>query len=33
MEEYKRLIIDMVTRAKNLELIELVYRFCRKILH
>lgn len=33
MEEYKKIIIDMVTKATSVELIELVYRFCRKVLH
>lgn len=31
-EIYKRRIIEMVQRATNAELIELIYRFCKKLL-
>lgn len=30
--DYKQLIIDLVQRATNEELLELVYRFAKKIL-
>lgn len=30
--DYKKLIIELIENASNNELLELVYRFCKKIL-
>lgn len=30
--DYKRKIIELITKCDNMELLELVYRFCKKIL-
>lgn len=29
---YKRLIIELVEKSSNVEMLELVYRFCKKLL-
>lgn len=31
-ETYKRLIVQMVQKSTNVELLELIYRFCVKLL-
>lgn len=30
--DYKKLIIELINRSNNMELLELVYRFAKKIL-
>lgn len=32
MQNYKRMIYDLLETADDVELLELVYRFCKKIL-
>lgn len=29
---YKKLIIELVNKSNNVEMLELVYRFCKKLL-
>lgn len=30
--DYKKLIIELVNKSSNTEMLELVYRFCKKLL-
>jgi len=30
--DYKRLIIEIVEKSSNTEILELIYRFCKKLL-
>lgn len=30
--DYKKLIIELVNKSNNIEMLELVYRFCKKLL-
>nr|DAZ09422.1 MAG TPA: hypothetical protein [Caudoviricetes sp.] len=30
--DYKKLIIELVNKSNNIETLELVYRFCKKLL-
>lgn len=32
IEEYKQLISEMISKSNDAELIELIYRFCKKLL-
>lgn len=32
MKEHKRKIIEMLQKATNAEFVELIYRFCKKLL-
>ncbi len=30
--DYKKLIIELVSKSNNIEMLELIYRFCKKLL-
>lgn len=30
--DYKKLIIELLNKTENIELLELIYRFCKKII-
>lgn len=30
--DYKKLIVELVNKSNNIEMLELIYRFCKKLL-